>query len=85
MDDSITSAKKGAEAFEKERIQKEKDKNLQSQIISSLKKQNDLLEKEYRDSQIELEKSKKLNLLGFIFSLIFGISTIVLTIIQILK
>ena len=82
------------ERIEQERIRKEKeherqekefDKKVSLDMLNELKAQNVQLKKEYKESQIELKKSKKYNLIMLIISVISAAVAIASMIIAIIK
>ena len=55
------------------------------ETLKELKNQNALLEKEYKESQIALVKSKKYNLIMLIIAIISAVAAVVSMIVAILK
>lgn len=94
--DVPTSARQVAEFYRKEEIEKERqrierqfDKNVYLEMVNQLKEQNNILQKQYEESKVELEKSHKLNTKMFIVAIVSAviaivslISTIVIAIIK---
>lgn len=90
--DNLNSARAVAEAAEREerereaqRKEREFDKNVSLAVLNELKSQNAQLKKEYEESQIELEKSKKYNRIMLIVSIVSAVLAIASLIVAIVK
>ena len=95
----VHSAYQLAQEAEKERVEQERirvekerqkqerefDKNISLEIVNQLKQQNAQLKKEYEESQTELKKSKRYNLIMMIVTLISTAVAIASMIIAIVK
>lgn len=90
--DNLNSARAVAEAAEREecereaqRKEREFDKNVSLAVLNELKAQNAQLKKEYEESQVELEKSKKYNRIMLIVSIVSAVLAIASLIVAIVK
>lgn len=70
---------------ERERQEREFDKEVSLQMLNELKVQNAQLIKGYKESQIELKKSRKYNLIMLIISLVSAAIAIASFIVAIVK
>ena len=90
--ENLNSARAVAEGAEREECEREAqkkerefDKNVSLAVLNELKDQNAQLKKEYEESQVELEKSKKYNRIMLIISLVSIAIAIASFIVAILK
>ncbi len=70
---------------ERERQEREFDKKISMEMLNELRAQNIQLKKEYEESQIELSKSKKYNLVMLIVSLISAAIAVASFVVAIVK
>ena len=86
---SASAVAKAAEREEREREvqrkEREFDKNVSLAVLNELRAQNAQLKKEYEESQVELEKSKKYNRIMLVVSIVSAVLAIASLIVAIVK